>query len=101
MSTSPGSSSTSSTSTSSRPPRSVIRCLLIVSWRDRQREVEFCPRMVLSVQPDLATVVLDDLAAHRQANASACVRGPVVQSLEDDEDSLRELGLDADSVVGY
>src|SRR6516225_2736865 len=101
MSTSPGSSSTSSTSTSSSPPRSVIRCLLIVGWRDRQREVEFCPRMVLSVQPDLPAVVLDDLATHGQADAGPRVGGPVVQSLEDDEDAVRELRRDAYPVVGY
>src|SRR5580704_9537995 len=100
MSTSPGSSSTRRTSTRSSPARSVMRWLLIVSGRDRQREAESCPVLVSSVQPDLAAIVLDDLAAHSKSDAGARVGSPVVQPLEDHEDTIRVLGLDADSVVG-
>src|SRR5262249_55879941 len=101
MRTSPGSSSTSRTSTSASPPRSVMRCLLNVSGRDRQREIEFGPLMIFSVEPDSAAVMFDDLAAHGQADAGSRVLGPVMQSLEDDEDAVRELGLDSDPVVGH
>src|SRR5215472_17717857 len=100
MRTSPGSSSTSRTSTSSSPPRSVMRCLLIVGGRDRQREVEFGPPMIFSVEPDPAAIMLDDLAAHGQADPGSPVLAPVMQSLEDHEDAIGELRLDSDAVVG-
>src|SRR5215469_9971835 len=100
MSTSPGSSSTSKTSTSSGPTRSVIQWLLNVSGRDGQREQEFCPLLILSVQPDPPAIMLDDPPAHGQADAGAGVCGPVVQALEDAEDTLGVFRRDTDPVVG-
>src|SRR5271165_3281891 len=99
MSTSPGSSSTSRTSTSSSPTRSDMRWLLIVGGRDGQHEEEFCPVLILSVQPDLPAIVFDDLAAHRKSDTCPRVRSPVMQPLEDHEDAVRVLRLYPDSVV--
>src|ERR1700722_788902 len=101
MSTSPGSSSTRSTSTRSSPTRSVMRWLLDIGVYDRQGEAELCPVMILSVQPDRSAVMLDDLAAHREANPGAGIGRPVVQALEDHEDAVRVLSLDANAVVGH
>src|ERR1700683_2973608 len=66
----------------------------------RQRKAE--PRAVGigGVQPDLAAEVIDDLPAHGQADAGALVGGPVVQPLEDHEDALGVLRVDAHAVVG-
>jgi hypothetical protein len=44
-------------------------------------------------------MALDDLLADRQADATATVFVPVVQTLEDAEDSIRVLGIKADAVV--
>ena len=65
--------------------------------RDGEAEARSPAR--LRFGPDAAAVSLDDLLAGRQADAGAGVRVPIVQSLEDDEDSLRVLGVDADAVV--
>src|SRR3954449_11866882 len=51
------------------------------------------------VQPDPAAVPLDDLLAHRQADAGPGELVLAVQTLEDHEDALAVLGLDADAVV--
>src|SRR5271165_661226 len=100
MSTSPGSSSTSRTSTSPSPTRSVTRWLLIVGGRYGQREHESCPVSVLRVQPDFPTIMLDNLAAHGEPDAGPGIRRPVMQALEDHEDAVRVLRLDADPGVG-
>src|SRR5215469_6621916 len=100
MSTSPGSSSTSKTSTSSSPTRSVMQWLLIVGGRDGQREHEFCPVLIVSVQPDQPAIMLDNPTAHGQADARPGVGGPVVQALEDAEDAVGVFRLNADPVVG-
>ena len=55
---------------------------------------------MLGVEPDAPAVILDDLAAHRQPDAGARVGLLGVQALEDHEDPLRVLRLDADAVVG-
>src|SRR5690606_13835239 len=54
----------------------------------------------LGVQPDPAAVELHDLLAHRQSDAGAAVLVPGAQPLEDDEDPLGVLRVDADAVVG-
>src|SRR6476646_1253920 len=51
------------------------------------------------VEPEPAAMVLDDLLAHRQADAGATVGVPPVQALEDHEDLVLVLLLDADPVV--
>ena len=51
-------------------------------------------------EPDAPAVKLDDLAAHRKPDAGALVGVARVQPLEDDEDALGVLVLDADAVVG-
>src|SRR3954469_315877 len=88
--TSPGSSSTSRTPIG-----------LLSGWVMRgQSEAERRARAVrVGVQPHAPAVVLDDLAAHGQADAGPLVGGPRVQALEDDEDPVRVLRLDADAVV--
>src|ERR1700722_12417071 len=74
------------------PGRDLRRC--------RQGEAEPCAAGVVGVEPDLPAEVLDDLAGHGQADAGARVGGPLVQPLEDHEDALSVLRLDADAVVG-
>src|SRR6266851_4972251 len=101
MSTSPGSSSTRRTSTRSSPARSVMRWLLIVSGRDGQREAEFCSVLIGGVQPDPPAVVLDDLAAHREPDAGPGVRIPVMQPLEDHEDTVCILRFDSYCSIGH
>jgi hypothetical protein len=44
-------------------------------------------------------VQFHDLLADRQANTSARIRFSTVQTLEDQEDTLRELRINADAVV--
>src|SRR3954453_4937600 len=88
--TSPGSSSTSRT--------------LIGSASDwvmgRQSEAEGRPRVRrLGVQPHAPVVVLDDLAAHGEADARALVARARVDALEDHEDPAGVLLVDADPVV--
>src|SRR6516164_4421087 len=95
--TSPGSSSTSSTSTTGPLPPSVFGILVLRGrW---QGEPETGSGRGRRVEPDPATVVLDDLPCHGQANSRARVGRLVVQALEDHEDPLGVLGLDPDPVV--
>lgn len=51
------------------------------------------------VEPDAATVILDDLATERETDAGALVGVAGVQALKDEEDPFRILGLDAQPVV--
>src|SRR3954454_9040920 len=91
--TSPGSSSTS---------RTTIGWLSLGWVIGRQSEAEAGARSaVLGVQPHAPAVVLDDLAAHGQADARALEARARVQALEDDEDPLVVLGVDPDAVVGH
>src|SRR5580692_8275231 len=103
MSTSPSSSSTSRTSTISRAASSVIG-FLVFRWcrfhrlrRHGQREQEPGAFGTGGVEPDLPAKVLDNLPGHGQADAGARVGAPVVQALEDNEDPLGVLRLDADA----
>src|ERR1044071_2564595 len=50
--------------------------------------------------PDRSAMALDDLLADREADAGAGVFPHRVQPLEDHEDALEVLRLDADAVVG-
>src|SRR4051794_7503419 len=88
--TSPGSSSTSSTLIGSAS-----------GWvMSRESEAEGRARVRrLGIQPHAPVVVLDDLAAHRQADAGALVARTRVQALEDHEDPVGVLVVDADPVV--
>ena len=71
-------------------------------YRDRQREAEGRSGAVLAgLEPDLPSVVLDDLPAHREPDPGPRVDVPGVQALEDDEDPVGVLGVDADAVVGH
>src|SRR3954449_12622976 len=99
--TSPSSSSTSSTSTTSSGVGSAIGVVLLFRCRrdDREREAEARSAAVLGVEPDAPAVVLDDLAAHREADPGARVLALAVQPLEDHEDALGVVRLDADPVV--
>src|SRR3954467_14768770 len=88
--TSPGSSSTSRTLIGSGS-----------GWvMGRESEAEGRARVRrLGVQPHAPVVVLDDLAAHRQADAGALVARTRVQALEDQKDAVGVLVVDADPVV--
>src|SRR4030095_1203504 len=55
----------------------------------------------LRLHPDPPAMPLDDLLADRQTDAGSWVRTAVVQALEDDEDPLKILRLDADAVVAH
>src|SRR3954451_2292338 len=95
--TSPGSSSTS------RTPRGPRCCS--VTWfgthdtfRDGEPKGRTRCRLYVS-QPDAPAVELHDLAAQRQPDPGAAVLVPQVEPLEDDEDPLRVLRVDADAVV--
>src|SRR5579872_2250022 len=52
------------------------------------------------IQPDTAAEVLDDLAAHGQADAGTRVGAALVEALEQPEDPLRVLAVDADAMIG-
>src|SRR5271165_4044089 len=84
MRTSPSSSSTKSTSTGLRSSRLAIGPLVVGDS---------------GIEPDPATEVVDDLAAHGQADAGTRICGPLVQPLEDEENAISVLRLDADSVI--
>jgi hypothetical protein len=53
------------------------------------------------LEPDASAVTFDDLLAHRQPDASAGVLRLGVQPLEDDEDAVQVLGLDANAIVAH
>src|SRR5579884_527116 len=65
----------------------------------RQGEIKRATLARLGLGPDAAAVALDDLAADGQADAGAGVLLLRVQPLEDDEDALQVLRVDADAVV--
>src|SRR3984957_5320254 len=98
MRMSPSSSSTSSTSTSLKSSRSAIGPL--ARFVRRHGEPEPGALGDAGVEPDPAAEVLDDLPAHGQADSRSRARGPLVQSLEDQENAVSILRFDADSVVG-
>ncbi len=64
-----------------------------------ERPADAGARAVGVAEPDPTAVVLDDLLAQGQADARSAVRVPAVETLEDDEHLVGELGLDADPVV--
>src|SRR5262250_339635 len=99
ISTSPGSSSTSSTSTTRASAWLAIGVLVLVLVQRGQGEPETRARRDRGVEPDPATVVLDDLLYHREANARAWISRLVVQALEDHEDPVGVLRLDPYPVV--
>ena len=94
--TSPGLSSTSRISIG--VVTAAIIALLSLSG---EREVEGRALAGLGLDPDAPAVALDDLLADRQADAGARVLVPAVQALEDDEDALEVLRVDADAVVAH
>src|SRR5690242_2925795 len=96
ISTSPGSSSTSSTSTALLPPLVTGMLVLRKRW---QGEPETGPGRDRRVEPDPAAVILDDLPHHGQAYPGARIGRLVVQPLEDNEDTFGVFRLDADSIV--
>src|SRR5690349_9099827 len=96
ISTSPGSSSTSSTSTT-RAWTSVIG-ILVLGERG-QSEPETGASGDRGVEPDPATVIFNDFLYHGQAYACAGIGGLVVQALEDHENPVGVLGLDPDPIV--
>src|SRR6201989_1584187 len=112
MRTSPSSYSTRRTSITLGSSSSVIGflggfvfgCLALgglVHRLGRHGQGEQEPRAfgVARVQPDPPAKVLDDLPGHGQADAGTRVGGPLVQALEDHEDTFGVLGLDPDAVV--
>src|SRR5215467_12064389 len=97
ISTSPGSSSTSSTSTTRVWALSAIGILVL--GEHGQGEPETGPCGDRGVEPDPATVILDDLLYHGQAYSRAGIGGLVVQALEDHEDPVCVLRSDPDPIV--
>ena len=67
---------------------------------DRQRHDESRALVGPTVCINLAIMALDDLAAGRQADAGAFVLAAAVQALEDREDLVLVLVVEADAVVG-
>src|SRR5437899_8268041 len=97
ISTSPGSSSTSSTSTTLVLPPLVTGMLVL---RERwQGKPETGPGRDRRVQPDPATVILDDLPYHGQAYSGARIGRLVVQPLENHKYPFGVFRLDTDSIV--
>src|SRR5688572_8880116 len=66
-----------------------------------QREAEGGAAARGRLDPDAPAVALDDLAAHREADAGALVGLARVQALEHLEDPLAVAPVDADPVVGH
>src|SRR5215831_4722729 len=97
ISTSPGSSSTSNTSTT-RAWASLAIGILVLGEHG-QGEPEAGASGDCGVEPDPATVIFDDLLYHGQAYARTGIGGLVVQALEDHEDPVGVLGLDPDPIV--
>ena len=99
--TSPGLSSTSRISTGR--PNALVHGRHAVSCRAAAGSVKrnVVPSPGLGLDPDAPAVALDDLLADRQADAGARVLVAAVQPLEDDEDPLDVLRLDADAVVAH
>src|SRR5262249_28923057 len=64
-------------------------------------EVEGRALAGLGFDPDTAAMVLDDLPAHGKADAGALVFRAVMEPLEDEEDALQVLFLDADAGVAH
>src|SRR5580693_8254403 len=110
MRMSPSSSSTRSTSTSVQfsrsaigpigPIGSLVPLVRLIAGECWHGESEPGAGGDTGVEPDPAAEVIDDLPAHRQADARARVRGPLVQALEDQENAVSILRLDPDSVIG-
>src|SRR5690348_16864656 len=97
ISTSPGSSSTSSTSTTLVLPPSVTAMLVLREcW---QGEPETGPGRDRRVEPDPAAVILDDLLYHGQAYSGTRIGRLVVQPLENHEYPFGVFRLDAYSIV--
>src|SRR5689334_22157799 len=118
MRTSPGSSSTSSTSRVRGASNNdsldtwspilaagsrgiTVSCRLTLRAMNRESEAEGSTlrAFLTCLQPDPAAVELHDLAAQRQPDSGAPVLIAQVQPLEDHEDPLGVLRLDADPVV--
>src|SRR5215471_11905505 len=97
ISTSPGSSSTSSTSTT-RVWASLAIGILVLGEHGHG-EPETGPNGDRGVEPDPATVIFDDLLYHGQAYSRAGISDLVVQALEDHEDPVGVLRLDPDPIV--
>ena len=57
----------------------------------RNREAEGRTPSRLGVDPDPATVVLDDLLADGQADTGTWIIGPSVQALKHDEDAIKKI----------
>src|SRR2546430_1702399 len=92
---SPGLSSTNRISIGTAPE-------VISSLADRgQREKERGALARLRLDPDAAAVALDDLLADREPDPRARVLVLPVQPLENDEDPLEVLRVDADAVVPH
>src|SRR5215831_14285531 len=97
ISTSPGSSSTSNTSIALVLPPSVTGMLVLRKrWQGKPKTG---PGRNRRVEPDPATVILDDLPYHGQAYSDARIGRFVVQPLENHKYSFRVFRLDAYSIV--
>src|SRR5580658_8917619 len=88
MSASASSSSTTSTSIS------------FIGRLSRQREAEPGAVSLRGIEPDAAAEVLDDLAAHGQADTGARVGAALVEPLEQHEYPVGVLRRDPDAVIG-
>src|ERR1035441_3687233 len=96
-STSPGLSSTNRIS-AGLPCTFISRSLLRVFWNC---EMEGRSRPWLGLHPDLSAVPLDDLLADREPDAGARIFRFGVQSLEDLEDPVGMVRIDANTVIPH
>src|SRR5581483_8156266 len=69
------------------------------SFARRNREIKRRAFPRLPFRPDAAVVPLDDFLTDRKSNAGAGITFFGVESLKNDEDAVRELGLEADAVI--
>src|SRR5919106_1124266 len=69
--------------------------------RRRQREIKRAAFPSLGLHPDPPTMALDDFLGDRQTDAGAGILVSAMQALEDQEDPLGKLRLDADAVVPH
>src|SRR5262249_2952456 len=95
--TSPGSSSTSSTSTTLVSALSAIGVLVLGECGQGEPETRPCSDR--GVEPDPATVILDDFLDHGETYSRAGIGRLVVQALEDHEDPVGVRGPDPDPIV--
>src|SRR5579862_1094699 len=98
--TSPALSSTSKMSTGiGNGCKFILFSPMRLSFRGRHRETKRDSAFRRRLDPNTASVALDDLLANSEADARPGILGVRVKPLKDDEDSVGVLRRDADAVV--